>query len=213
MYSLSTVLGIHDISPKRVLHIGAHMAQELSMYKDFGAESGVFIEAHPEICHRLSEHLFGHKDWQVIEALLSDKDGDVVNFWVSSNDAMSSSLLKPQLHLTEHPDVLFDDVPIKIKTKTLDSLALGDFDLIVVDVQGAELKVIEGGIETFKNADALWLEVSFGGLYQDDCTINDLTMFLSKFGFYPAYVVIGSNLWGDAFFVKREKLISRRLVD
>lgn len=211
MYSLDQVLGIHGLMPKTVLHVGAHMAQELPMYKEFGAQSGVFIEADPTIYSRLSNSLANEQDWNTVEALVSDTNDLEVDFWVSDNDRMSSSLLKPGLHLTEHPDVKFNSVPIKIKTKTLDSLNLGKFDLVVMDVQGAELKVLKGGIETFKDADALWLEVALGGLYEGDCTINDLVEFLSKFDFYPAYVVIGSTLWGDAFFIKRNTLISRRM--
>lgn len=210
MYSLDHVLAIHGIKPKKVLHVGAHIAQELSMYKAFGAQSGVFIEADPSVYSRLNAHLKDEDNWQAVEALVSDTSDSEVSFWLSDNDKMSSSLLRPALHLTEHPDVMFDNEPITLKTKTLDSLNLGKFDLVVIDVQGAELKVLSGGIETFKDADALWLEVALGGLYEGDCTINELVEFLSKYDFYPAYVVIGSTLWGDAFFVKRQTLMSRR---
>jgi FkbM family methyltransferase len=210
MYELDHVLAIHGLTPKTVLHVGAHMAQELPMYKAFGAESGVFIEADPSVCSRLRESLKDETNWKVVEALVSDTNEEDASFWTSDNDKMSSSLLKPALHLTEHPDVIFDEQPISLKTKTLDSLGLGKFDLVVIDVQGAELKVLSGGIETFKDADGLWLEVALGGLYEDDCTINELVKFLAQYDFYPAYVVIGSTLWGDAFFVKRQTLISRR---
>lgn len=211
MYNLSTVLGIHGLAPKRILHVGAHLAQELQMYKNFGAESGIFIEAHPEVYSRLKTILQDEICWSAINALLSDKDNEIVDFWQASNDNMSSSLLKPGLHLTEHPDVLFSENTIKLQTQTLDSLDLGKFDLVVMDVQGAELKVLKGGIETFKDADALWLEVALGGLYQNDCSINDLTLFLSNFDFYPVYIVIGSTMWGDALFVKRSKILETRI--
>jgi FkbM family methyltransferase len=174
MYSIRQVLSIHGLKPKNVLHVGAHIGQELSMYKDIGLTSGVFIEADPTVYKRLEESLIGESNWKAIEALVSDTNEIEVDFWVSSNDKMSSSLLEPGLHLTEHPDVRFDPEPIKIKTKTLDSMCLGKFDLVVMDVQGAELKVLSGGVETFKNADALWLEVALGGLYKNDCSINDL---------------------------------------
>ena len=210
MYSIGEVLNIHGLTPKNVLHVGSHIGQELSMYKDLGITSGVFIEAEPMTYKRLQEHLINEPDWKAIEALVSDTNEIEVDFWISSNDKMSSSLLEPELHLTEHPDVIFDTNPIKIKTKTLDSMSLGKFDLVVMDVQGAELKVLSGGIETFKDADALWLEVALGGLYKNDCSINNLSEFLAPFGFYPVYVVIGSTLWGDALFVKRETLIKRR---
>jgi FkbM family methyltransferase len=211
MYTLTQELGIHGFQPNRILHVGAHHAQELEMYKTLGVGSGIFIEGDPKVYNELLEILNNDKNWKAVNALLSDVDGVEVDFWVASNGGMSSSLLKPALHLTEHSNVTFDIEPIKLKTVTLDSLNLGKFDLIVMDVQGAELKVLRGGIETFKDADCLWLEVALGGLYENDCTINDLTMFLSEFGFYPAYVDIGSTLWGDAFFVKRNTLMSRRL--
>lgn len=212
MYNIAQVLGIHGLRPKTVIHVGAHIGQELSMYKDIGITSGVFIEADPTVYKRLEDSLVNELNWKAIEALVSDTNEIEVDFWVSSNDKMSSSLLEPGLHLTEHPDVKFDSEPIKIKTKTLDSLNLGKFDLVVIDVQGAELKVLSGGVKTFKNADALWLEVALGGLYKNDCSINDLSKFLTPFGFYPVYVVIGSTLWGDALFVKKETLINRRVM-
>lgn len=211
MYSIDQVLGIHGLRPKTVLHVGAHVGQELSLYKNFGIESGVFIEAHPEVYTRLSQSIENEDSWRAVEALVSDVDGVEVDFWTSSNDSMSSSLLKPGLHLTEHPDVSFKEEPLKISTKTLDSLNLGTFDLVVMDVQGAELKVLKGGIETIKHADALWLEVALGGLYQNDCSINELSEFLAQYDYYPVYVVIGSTMWGDAMYVKRSTLMSRRV--
>ena len=210
MYSITQVLNIHNLHPKTVLHIGAHLAQELEMYKSYGIFQGTFIEANPEVYLRLKESLKDESRWHTIEALLSDVDGEESDFWVSDNDKMSSSLLKPDLHLTEHPDVKFEDIPIKLLTRTLDCLLLNNFELIVMDAQGAELKILKGGMDTIKNADAIWIEVALGGLYKNDCSINDLVHFLSPYGFYPVYVVIGSTLWGDALFVKRDTLIKRR---
>ena len=207
MYSMTQVLNIHNLHPKTVLHIGAHLAQELEMYKSYGIFQGTFIEANPEVYLRLKESLKDESRWHTIEALLSDVDGEESDFWVSDNDKMSSSLLKPDLHLTEHPDVKFEDIPIKLLTRTLDCLLLNNFELIVMDAQGAELKILKGGMDTIKNADAIWIEVALGGLYKNDCSINDLVHFLSPYGFYPVYVVIGNNLWGDALFVKRDTLI------
>ena len=204
---MTQVLNIHNLHPKTVLHIGAHLAQELEMYKSYGIFQGAFIEANPEVYLRLKESLKDESHWHAIEALLSDVDGEESDFWVSDNDKMSSSLLKPNLHLAEHPDVKFEDIPIKLLTRTLNCLLLNNFELIVIDAQGAELKILKGGMDTIKNSDAIWIEVALGGLYENDCSINDLVHFLSPYGFYPVYVVIGNNLWGDALFVKRDTLI------
>ena len=114
------------------------------MYKSYGIFQGTFIEANPEVYLRLKESLKDESRWHTIEALLSDVDGEESDFWVSDNDKMSSSLLKPDLHLTEHPDVKFEDIPIKLLTRTLDCLLLNNFELIVMDAQGAELKILKG---------------------------------------------------------------------
>jgi len=198
---LNWVLQTHKIFPKTVLHVGAHLAQELKYYRELGLVSGTFIEASPSTFSNLNELLDGDPDFTAIQALLSDSDGSIVDFHIASNE-QSSSLLSPSGHLVEHPDVLFNQDPIQLVTQRLDTLNLGLFDLIVMDVQGAELKVIKGGIDTIKEAKVFLLEASLGGLYSGDCTINEIVAFLTPYGFSPVSLRIGNNRWGDAIFIK-----------
>lgn len=198
---LNWVLQTHNIHPKSVLHIGAHLAQELPYYREVGLVSGIFIEASPSTFLELSEILEGQADFSAMQALLSDTDGSVVDFFLANN-GQSSSLLNPTGHLNEHVDVTFSQKPIKLTTHKLDSLSLGTFDLIVMDVQGAELKVLNGGTNTIKDAKVILLEASLGGLYEGDCTINEIIAFLTPYGFSPVDLKIGRNRWGDAIFIK-----------
>ena len=64
MYSMTQVLSIHGLHPKTVLHIGAHLAQELEMYKNYGISQGTFIEADPEVYLRLKDYLKNEIGWQ-----------------------------------------------------------------------------------------------------------------------------------------------------
>ena len=50
------------------------------------------------------------------------------------------------------------------KATTIDNLFAGkiDFDLIKLDVQGAEINVMRGGERTMSNAKALMAEISLG---------------------------------------------------
>ena len=91
----------------------------------------------------MMERLKQYPDFAGINACLS-KDNGTIDFFRASNNGNSSSILKPQRHLDHYPEVAFKQT-IKIKTLPLDSLNLGKFDLIVMDVQGAEHLVIEGG--------------------------------------------------------------------
>lgn len=198
---LNWVLKTHNIFPKSVLHIGAHLAQELPFYREVGLLSGIFIEASPATFLELGKILEGQSDFSATHALLSDSDGLIVDFFLANN-GQSSSLLNPSGHLSQHPDVTFHQEPIKLTTRKLDILNLGIFDLIVMDVQGAEIKVLSGGTKTIKDAKVILLEASLGGLYEGDCTINEIIAFLTPYGFSPVDLKIGSNRWGDAIFIK-----------
>jgi FkbM family methyltransferase len=203
--NLVSVLQTHNVNPVSVLHIGAHLAQELHDYKRAGCLKGTFIEGDPTTFERLNEVLKNEDSFTAIEALLSDEDGAIVDFFKASNDGMSSSFLKPGSHLIEHPEVLFDSTPLKLKTKKLDSLNLGSFDLLVLDVQGAELQVLRGGMNTLLNAKAVVLEVSIRTLYEGDSTINELIAFVTPFGFSPVSLHINSHGWGDCILIKIDK--------
>jgi FkbM family methyltransferase len=91
----------------------------------------------------MMERLKLYPNFTGINACLS-KDFGTVDFYQASNNGASSSILKPHRHLNHYPEVAFKK-PIKLESVPLDSLNLGRFDLIVMDVQGAEHLVIEGG--------------------------------------------------------------------
>jgi FkbM family methyltransferase len=75
----------------------------------------------------------------------------------------SGSLMHPKNHLKEYNQVKFG-LPIDVEVKTLDVFckenAISEVDLIWMDVQGAELKVISGGRHTFNLARYIVTEYS-----------------------------------------------------
>jgi len=88
---------------------------------------------------------------------------------------------------------------------TLDSLKLGGFDLVTIDVQGAEQHVIIGGLETLTQAKALFLECNIGAMYDGDVPIEKLINLLEPW-FTPLHLVMTPNKWGDVFFVSKKYL-------
>jgi hypothetical protein len=73
--------------------------------------------------------------------------------------------------------------------------------LIVLDVQGAEELVLQGGRNTFEQAKALWIEVSTGELYEGNTLPSNLIYELSE-NFTPVHLSMGSKLWGDVLFLR-----------
>jgi hypothetical protein len=89
-----------------------------------------------------------------------------------------------------------------VSTVTLDSLNITG-DLIVMDVQGAEHLIIEGGQRTIRRAKALYLECNVGDLYKGDCSLEHLIKLLEA-DFSLVRVSMNKHFYGDAFFVNRE---------
>jgi FkbM family methyltransferase len=104
----------------------------------------------------------------LIPAAIGEKNG-VVNFWLSSGGKGReltdfNSLKKPLKVKTRPADVEFRQ--FKVVCFTLDYLArlysIKGVDLIWMDVQGAELEVFSGAVETLKRTRYIYTECQEG---------------------------------------------------
>ena len=80
----------------------------------------------------------------------------------------SGSLMAPKNHLKEYPFVKFESglsVDVYSLDEICESNGIDSIDLIWMDVQGAELKVISGGIKSFQKARYIITEYSNKELY------------------------------------------------
>jgi len=64
-----------------ILHLGAHRGSEAEVYNWFG-KNVIWFEAHPEIYHHLVDNLHSYKNQIPVEALLTDKDDDKIDFHI-----------------------------------------------------------------------------------------------------------------------------------
>ena len=198
--SVVELLDRYKIACHSVLHIGGHLAEEASLYKKKGIQKVTFIEGDPETFDEMLSVLEHYPGYLGIGAMLSNENS-ISEFFVASNNGASSSILEPKRHLTQRPDIEFNTIK-KVETVTLDSLNLGVYDLLVLDVQGAELKVIQGGMETIRRAKAIWIEVNAGNMYENDVDSAEITKLLST-SFVPVYMNMNKNRWGNALFVRK----------
>ena len=74
---------------------------------------------------------------------------------------------------------------LDVQTHRLDDLHIDDFDLLKIDVQGAELMVFQNGRERLRNAVAVQTEVSFVPLYLGQPTFGEVDSELRSQGFVP----------------------------
>lgn len=192
----------YNLKIKGVLHIGAHVGQELTTYQRLGINNVMFFEPIQETFKKLEENVGDSAI--LIKTALGNMDGEIEMFTETVNQGQSSSILQPEHHLTQHPDILFDGKE-KVKITKLDNFIEDKekYNFINVDVQGYELEVFKGGSEYLKTIDYIMTEVNRAELYKGCAKIEELDLFLSSYGFERVETTWNGGTWGDAFYIKK----------
>lgn len=155
---------------------------------------------------------------RVYELALSDSNG-TAEFHVSSGHPdelpktkgwdygnKSSSLLPPKKHKKILKWVKFNEL-IKVKTQRLDDFCKENkvmkIDFIYLDVQGAELMVLEGAGEFLKKIGAIWMEVEAVELYKGQPLKTDVEKFMQDNEFRRIKDTV-DNISGDQLYVRSE---------
>lgn len=199
-------LNVLGIKPKGVLHIGACAGEEASIYKQANVNTVVWFECNPRILqylHLAVDSIPGH---YVIEAAVSDVDGERVTFNITNNDA-SSSLLNLKEHKVYYPEIKIVQ-QIEVVTRRVDSILpehnfrYEQFDLVNLDIQGAELKALQGMTECLKHLRWVYTEVNTQELYEGCALMHEIDDFLKDYGFHQQRITLTHAGWGDAFYVR-----------
>lgn len=190
---------------KGVVHIGAHYGEEIQEYVDNGIQKITVFEPLSKNFEVLAERLQNvNADIRGYQVALGSQKG-TATMYLSSNEAQSSSILKPKEHLEHHPDVSFDGTE-EVEVSVLDEYDLGDANFINMDVQGYELEVLKGGKETLNNVDYVYCEVNRGEMYENNAMIGDIDEYLGGYGFerVETYWPETWYKWGDALYIKKK---------
>lgn len=194
--------------PKGIIHVGANVGQEVAVYKKSNATACVYIEPLPDVFEQLKTTIGNTPNHYPMQALCSDADGVEVIFNVASGNAHQASSIFPLgKHATLYPNIKYIDA-LKIKTETLEKIIeinfpQHNFELLVLDTQGAELKVLKGSNKLLENQIRyIYTEISEEPLYEGGCTFEQITEFLKSYGFKLKNMSLSYKDWGNAFYVK-----------
>jgi FkbM family methyltransferase len=204
---IAELLRTHRIPVRGLVHLGAHEGQELPAYRRIGAFPIALIEAHPEIHSRLAAIMADHVDVTTVHAAVSDREGPMT-LHVVANDQCNSLL--PIGTLGRLLPNIIERATIEVPGRTLDSLfaewrasgaAIADANVLVSDIQGAELMALQGGRSILPQLDAVVLEVSFDDLYTGCAQVEEIDQFMSGAGFSRVATVSAWHPgWSDAFY-------------
>lgn len=207
VFDLAALCRLHRVPRGGVVHVGAHLGQELELYRELGFRRILLVEAHPHLAARLLASVRDDPRVLVASCAICDHDGSAT-LRVASYDE-SSSLLPFAEHREVYPDIV-EESRLEVPARRLDSLlgALGlppeSFDLLVLDVQGAELLALRGARRALGHLSALVVEVSFRELYRGGALAHEVDDFLAEQGFERIATDRRHHpSWGDGFYLRR----------
>ena len=187
---------------KGAIHIGAHYGEELEDYIEEGIQDILLFEPLEEnfnIVEKKAKDLNANiEGYQV--ALGTQREG-TTTMYVSDNEAQSSSILKPKVHLTHHPHVKFPTTE-EVELATLDQYNCHDYNFINMDVQGYELEVLKGATKTLKHIDYVYCEVNRDEVYENNAYVEEIDEFLAGYGMERVETDWAGDIWGDALYIK-----------
>lgn len=190
-----------------VIEAGAHIGVDTVEMAKLWPDGTVYaFEPVPEIFGQLERNTRGCRNVLCFPVALSAEGGETELFVSSGASDGSSSLLRPKEHLTVHPDVLFDTT-LRIRTVRLDQWAEANgvrrADLLWLDLQGAELKVLKSAGALLQTVSAIHTEVSLIENYEGGELYQDLKEWLESQGFVVAREEMPWKDMGNVLFVRK----------
>jgi FkbM family methyltransferase len=173
-----------------VIHVGANTGQERDRYRLLGLRV-IWIEPIPEVFEELTRNIRDIPGQRAVRALVTDRDGAEYDFHIATNQGASSSILDLKEHRGIWPDVGYRET-IQLTSATLDALLAregispSDYPALVLDVQGAELLVLQGATGNLPAFQYIKLEVADFESYAGCCQVGDVAAFMRRHGFREA---------------------------
>lgn len=208
----AALLRRHAIAPRGVIHLGAHEGKELETYLALGCSPIVLVDANPAMIPVIEAKARGfagasRADIRVVHAAITDREGPVTLH--ITNAEQSSSILPLAQHKAYYPKIR-EERAVTVPGKTIDGmleelgLAPDAFNLLVMDIQGAELRALRGAASTLPSLEAVLTEYSLTELYEGCAKLGELEDFLAERGLSRASECAPWHpTWGDAFYVRR----------
>ena len=202
----------YSLDIKKIAHIGAHIGQEVEDYFSCFPDVQIHLfEPQKKIFSYLKKSFGNIENISLYNFALGSMNS-VSSMYISGNEGLSSSFLKPKEHLIEHPEIKFEKDDSRVEIKVLDELDIPDIDFLNIDTQGFELEILKGSQQILtSDVKYLILEINKKEIYEGCPHIKEVDLFLKKYNYVrtDTHYWMDSYSWGDAFYIKKN-LITRR---
>ena len=189
---------------KGVIQAGSHYAEEYEGWLSQGAENFIFFEPVKANFQKLELILRDKPGVILFNLALGNKIGKIDMYIETSHQGKSCSILKPDKHLDQYPDINFDTTEL-VDINKLDNIPYDRmlYDHLHVDTQGYELEVLRGAVESLRFINTITCEVYRDSLYKGCPMIKEVVLWLYDHGFNLTEVFWCGMTWGDAKFKRK----------
>lgn len=198
----------HQLQITGIIQCGAHFGEETPEYGALGIKNIVLIEPCGPAFKTLKNKFSPHHHIKLYNVACGSYNGEAVMHVETANKGQSNSLLEPVNHLNHYPDIKFTSSEM-VKVVTLDSLQLFfKYNMLVMDVQGAEGHVLRGAAKTLETIDYVYTEVNKddANLYKGATGISELDLLLKDFSRVETSWT--GQGWGDALYIRKTSLLA-----
>lgn len=193
-----------------ILEAGAHHGIDTCKMKNIWPYSTIHaFEPHPDNHKRLLASIRGLEGITVYPLALTNHNGTAQFYRCRLHDGASSLLKAPP-----HREAFYNDqTPILVSTLTLDEWAqrfqVDHVDFCWLDMEGAELRMLEHARMLLQTARAIYIEVNFQEFRVGMVQYHDVKKFLNEHGFVeiwmtPTKRICPEDEQANVLFVRQE---------
>ncbi len=193
----------YKMNVKGVIQVGAHFGEEDHLYAQHGIKKRIYIEPMAKSFAVLMDKFKNDEDVILVNCACGENKGKEVAYCDTTNQGMSSSLLAPADHLIQHKEVIFDEAELWT-VERLDDIPFerNDYNLLNMDCQGFEDRVLMGGLKTLHHIDYVFTEVNRSEMYEKCAQIERLDEILYEFKRVETGWASETHGWGDALYIR-----------
>jgi FkbM family methyltransferase len=175
----------NNFSPKTIIDIGANLGEwAVKVYPIFPDANYLLIDGNPNVEPILEKLCNEAPNVRYRISLLSDEE-KTETFYLPKNNPTCTGASIMREKTSHYVDK--NIAPLQLQAKTLDNTLseenIDDIDLLKLDVQGAELKVLKGGLKTLQKTKYCLLEVQFQEWNQDAPYSDEVVHFMRDQGY------------------------------
>lgn len=197
--------------PRGVIHMGAHIGEEIASYEALGITRQLWFEPVPENFDQLVKNIPQRPEVRAFRMACSNEEGRRIMELSRFSQVHSLSKLKRQVEI--HPSMAASG-NIEVDVVRLDDFLARsgidpkDYNLMVVDTQGCELETLKGAEKTLEHMDCVMAELGTIELYEGMALDDAVDAWMAEHGFrhedsnWFGPNVDGRSTYGDAFYVR-----------